>query len=187
MTDYLKFTKDGYEIKKLYWVKKNVNTNPFLMAVIYRPKMPDYLWAYGYNPRTGEWVSGHYGYESITEAVKSLKKEYRNAKFVSNPYKLVWLKSNYMKRDGFGWYELDLKNIMGANNRILFRGAYHISKSRGDILQFVVPSNVITFGNLWWDTKHRMCVLFLGESAYQVYADGHLRQVKDGSLGKGRW
>ena len=179
MTDYLRYTKDGYEVKRLYWVKRNVRANPFLIAVIYRPKMPDYAWAYDYDPRTGTWVSGHYRYDSIAEAIDSLKKEYRTAKIVSNPANLVWLKSDYMQRDGFGWYELDLKHLMGVGNWALFKDAYRISKSRGDILQFVVPSEVITFGNLWWDTKHRMCVLFLGDSAYQVYADGHLRAVGD--------
>lgn len=180
MVDYTKVTKEGYEVKRIYQVKQNANFNPFLIAVICRPiKYYPYMWAWDYDPRNGTWGQGNYDFESLTDAVKSLYEAYPKAKLLSHPNRLVWLKSNYMKRDGFGWYELDSKDIMNVSNRLLFKDAYRIAKSRRDTLRFEAHSNSVVFGNLWWDIKHNMCVLFMGEFAYRVYADGHLERIPE--------
>lgn len=173
MADYTQVTKEGYEIKRLFQVKQNVNSNPFLIAVIYRPKADHpYLWAWDYDPRTGAWGAGHYDYDSITQAVKGLTKAYYKAKPIS-PNALIWLKSDYMERDGFGWYSMN-------DQKQLFSNAYRISKSRGDTLKFVTPTGRVE-GTIHWHATRKMSIYIpkfnKSKSIFRVYADGRVEPM----------
>ena len=169
MADYTKVTRDGYEVKRLYQVKKNKDSNPFLYAILRRPTEHPYIIAWNYNPRDGYWDDGSYDWDTIAECERHIKKNYRTARPVSSNG-LIWLKSDYMVNDGFGWYTTD-------DQKQLFSNAYRISKSRGNTLQFIVPTGRM-IGYIRWHATHKMSIYkpSIGKYLYRVYADGRIER-----------
>ena len=167
MVDYTKVTKDGYEVKKLYRVKQNAQANPFLIAVIFRPTRGTYMWAWDYNPRDGSWGQGHYDFELMSDAVKNLKKAYYKAELISSPG-LVWLKSDYMHRDGFGWYTL-------TDRKGLFADAYKIAKSRNDVIVLESPTGK-KLGEVRYSKMSNKAFYFAPKSTTpcRIFADGRM-------------
>ena len=167
MVDYTKVTKDGYEVKKLYRVKQNAQANPFLIAVIFRPNRGMYMWAWDYNPRDGSWGQGHYDFELMSDAVKSLKKAYFKAELISSPG-LVWLKSDYMHRDGFGWYTSNDK-------KELFADAYKIAKVRRDMIVLESPTGK-NLGKVLYNEKSNKVFYVAPKSTSlcRIFADGRM-------------
>lgn len=170
MADYTKVTRDGYEVKRLYQVKKNRDSNPFLYAILRRNTEHPYVCAWDYNPRDGTWGQGSYDWDSIAECERHIKKNYRTARPVSSNG-LIWLKSDYMDRDGFGWYTMN-------DQKQLFSDAYKISKNRGDVLDFITPTGK-NLGCIRWDkhTGKSYYTVGKGKSIFRVYADGRVESM----------
>lgn len=81
-------TPQGYEVVSLF------DLDGTAIAIIYRPKTNDYLWAYNYQD-DGTWQQGHYDFDSARRAILNMKRKYPEAKFVSGLNDAVAVKDDY--------------------------------------------------------------------------------------------
>ena len=65
-------TRKGYVVTNLRKSKSGRN-----YAVVFRPKVKDFVVANGYNTKDGTWAQGYYGFKSRKSAVKVAEKNAR--------------------------------------------------------------------------------------------------------------